>query len=318
MDVTVVIPCHNAEKYLAEAVESALGQKGVSSEVIVVDDGSSDSSAGIITRDFPSVKLIRSECQGPSRARNLGTRHAGGAFIQYLDADDILAPDKIRIQKEALEKSPADVAYGDWLRLKHSDKKGWAPSETIRRQMRIPEIDLFTDFWCPPAAYLFRKEIVDRIGGWKEEFPIIQDARFVLDCALYGARFAYCPGVMASYRAGQGGSVSARDPRGFIRDCFRNAKDVEAWWRGHNGITAERRQALIKAYSYVMRSSFEKDREAFEEAFGRAQNLVPDYLPDQPAHFRVTAKIFGYRNAERIALIYRKCRKRLEKLVRKT
>ena len=88
--------------------------------------------------------------------RNAGTQAATGLFIQYLDADDLIAPKKLQLQAEALERSAADVVYGDWHELRtHKDKKT-VLGRTYKRELKDPEIDLFTDFWCSPAAYLFR------------------------------------------------------------------------------------------------------------------------------------------------------------------
>ena len=64
----------------------------------------------------------------------------------------------------------------------------------------IPEIALITQFWAPPAATTYRRSIVQKIGGWKEWLPIIQDARFLQDAALVGGRFVYVSGVGAKYR----------------------------------------------------------------------------------------------------------------------
>ena len=132
------------------------------------------------------------------------------------------------------------------------------PGPVVSRQIDGPaEIALFTDFWCPPAAYLFRREIVDKVS-WNLGLPVIQDARFVLDCALRGARFVYTPGIVAQYRVHQSGSVSSRDPIAFVRDCLRNSTEVEQWWMEHGGTTPARRKALLQTYGYVARASFER------------------------------------------------------------
>src|SRR5690349_4839929 len=112
--VSVIIPCFNGGEWIREALRSVADQdlKGV--EVVVVDDGSTDDSAGIVQREFGYVTLERTSNLGASHARNLGTQKARGSFIQYLDADDMLAPSKLRAQISALEATGADVAYGGW------------------------------------------------------------------------------------------------------------------------------------------------------------------------------------------------------------
>ena len=275
--LSVIVPCFNAEPWIEEALNSIFSQGLSDLEVIVVDDGSTDRSAQVVKQKFPSVHLIQTANQGPSHARNTGTQASDGRFIQYLDADDVLAEGKLRTQLEMLEKTGADVAYGDWQELEKTPTGSYAKKRLVSRQIpKEAEVALFTDFWCPPAAYLFRREIVEKAGPWREDLPIIQDARFALDCALRGGKFVYCPGVMASYRIHSAGSVSRRDPKAFARDCFRNTEQVETWWLEHGGVDEERWAALVRAYDYVARSSFLiGDGATFEAAYHHVQRLHP-------------------------------------------
>lgn len=303
--VSVIIPCYNASRWIRETLDSVSGQSGVR-EIIVVDDGSTDDSAAIVHDGFPEVRLIRSPNQGASRARNTGTQAATGQFIQYLDSDDLLAPGKIRTQLDAIKTTGADVAYGDWRKLEGRPGGEFTPGELVAREMRgEPEIELFTDFWCPPAAYLFRRSVVDAVGGWNENLPVIQDARFALDCALRGGRFVYTPGLTAWYRIHGNDSLSRRSPLAFNRDVYRNACEVEAWWREHSGLSEPRKQALIKCFGYVARVTYEKDREGFEQAYGELRRLAGRYVPESPRHLAAVSRIIGYPRAEAVALFYR-------------
>jgi len=315
--ISVVIPCYNAERWVAEAIASVKRQSSslsasVSVEIVVIDDGSVDTSASIVAQHAPNARLIRTAHVGASRARNVGTQAAQGQYIQYLDADDVLAPGKLQRQLDALVRTGAEVAYGDWQKLRVSPSGVLSPAELVEREMnQKPELALLLDFWCPPAAYLFRRSIVDRVGGWNEELPIIQDARFVLDCALRGATFVYTPGVQAYYRVHQSDSLSTRDRGAFVRDCLRNAVDVQRWWEDNGGIDAERRHALMAVYESVARASFERDRSTFREAFAALNVLKPGYIPDRPAQLAITARVLGYERAEELALIVRRMRRRL-------
>lgn len=304
--ISVIIPCFNAEPWIRQTLNSVISQEIKNLEIIIIDDGSTDNSAKIIENEFPFVHLIKTENQGPSKTRNLGTKLSKGEFIQYLDADDLLAPGKLKLQLEALKMSGADVAYGDWQKLIKGPDGEYIKKEVVRREIQNPEIDLFTDFWCPPAAYLFRRGIVEKVGGFNEGLPIIQDARFSLDCALFGARFVYCEGIMAYYREPSKSSVSKRDPVGFIRDCLHNVMEVEKWWQDHGGINEERRKALLKVYGYVARASFEKDKSTFESVYRTLNMLNPGYIPEEPKLLKLASLLLGYRRAEMLALWYRK------------
>lgn len=308
--VSVIIPCFNAERWIRETLQSVIGQGLNDIEIIVVDDGSTDSSARIVEDGFPSARLVKTGNQGASKARNIGTDSSSGEFIQYLDADDLLAPDKLKLQLGALKTSGADIAYGDWQKLVETGDGKFIKDGIVSRRIEDPEIELFTtDKWCPMAAYLFRRSIVGKAGGWNERLPVIQDVRFQIDCALSGARFVYCPGIMGYFRVQHKDSLSTRDPISFARDCLLNTNEVEEWWIEHGGIDAKRKAALIRAYEHVARSSFEKDAPTFNSAHNALRRLQPGYTPESSRRLWLASRLLGYRNAEKAALLYRNAKK---------
>jgi glycosyltransferase involved in cell wall biosynthesis len=112
--VSVIIPVYNCEQYLAEAIESALAQTYGPVEIIVVDDGSTDSSSGV-ARGFEDlgVRYFHQPNSGPGAARNLGVRMAQGSFFAFLDADDIWIPGKLSLQMAAFEdEAELDMVFG--------------------------------------------------------------------------------------------------------------------------------------------------------------------------------------------------------------
>ncbi|MBD2164365.1 glycosyltransferase [Calothrix membranacea FACHB-236] len=311
--VSVVIPCYNAEQYLAETIASVFSQTWQDFELIAVDDGSTDNTANLIRAYGSKIRAEFSPNRGASVARNLGTTLARGKFIQYLDADDLLRPDALEKRVKALVSNDADVAYSDWQKLTENQADEFLPGDVIARRIEDvhsdPQIALFTDFWSPPAALLYHHRIVAAIGSWNESLPIIQDARFLLDAALMGGRFVYVPGVQADYRVHKANSLSRRNPIRFVVDCFHNACQVEDFWKINGGITLERRVALEKVYGGVARFFFEHDRSKFSEALAKLHALNPNYLPAGPRSLRQLSKWFGYEQAEAIALKYRLLKK---------
>jgi len=93
--VSVVIPCYNSQAYVGEAIRSALDQTHKNLEVIVIDDGSSDASLQVIKSFGQSVRWETGPNRGAPAARNRGAELARGEFIQFLDADDLLLPEKV-------------------------------------------------------------------------------------------------------------------------------------------------------------------------------------------------------------------------------
>jgi hypothetical protein len=98
-------------------------------------------------------------------------------------------------------------------------------------------------FWVPPAAILYRRDIVNRIGGWRQNLPVIQDARFLFDAAAQNAKFVHLPGVGALYRV-RTNSLSRRSRAGFIRDCVVNAGEIQSYWQSKSALTPRRAEVL--------------------------------------------------------------------------
>lgn len=110
--VSVIVPVYNTEKYLGEALESIMNQTYRNIEIIVVDDGSTDSSADVAA-SFEGVRVVRQENRGQGAARNVGIGIAEAELLSFLDADDMFRPDKTRRQVAVLEADPAiDAVFG--------------------------------------------------------------------------------------------------------------------------------------------------------------------------------------------------------------
>jgi glycosyltransferase involved in cell wall biosynthesis len=308
--ISVIIPCFNARQYVATTLNSVFAQRGVDFEVVLVDDGSDDGSADLVASHFPSVALYRTPNRGPSTARNYGTERSAGEFIQYLDADDLIAPGKLKKQLFALQHSGADVAYGDWQKFSSLPDGGKVIEQRFERQLGpFPEIDLFRGFWCPTAAYLVRRHVVDNVGGWNPSLPVIQDARFMLDCALHGSRFVYCAGLMAEYRVHQCGSVSTRSRAAFLIDCLRNALEVGDWWAARGQLERKQQQAVLGVLDMVANASLALgDRSLFDQACVAVTLRKYQCPPEWPLAKRTAIGIFGYRPSLTAAHYLRRCR----------
>lgn len=112
--ISVIIPVFNTEKYLEEAIESVLTQTFRPTEVIVVDDGSTDRSADIATNFEPVVRVLQQANAGIGAARNSGIKSATGDFLAFLDADDLWTTEKLEHQIEFLERNPGtDMVFGN-------------------------------------------------------------------------------------------------------------------------------------------------------------------------------------------------------------
>jgi teichuronic acid biosynthesis glycosyltransferase TuaG len=124
--VSVIVPCLNSEKTIAQTIDSVLSQDYHYLELIIIDDGSSDSSLEIINKYLENdsrVTLLRNtECHGVANARNMGIRFARGKYICFLDSDDYLIQGSIGLRVRTAVTKNAKIVYGNYLRLLHGGK----------------------------------------------------------------------------------------------------------------------------------------------------------------------------------------------------
>ncbi|HLJ95094.1 MAG TPA: glycosyltransferase [Gemmataceae bacterium] len=317
--VSIIIPCYNARPWIEETIASAVANCGPGDEIVVIDDGSSDGSSEVVRERFPDVPLIQTPNRGVSHARNLGIEKSSGEYLVFLDADDLLTPGKIARQKQIADRTGVDVVYGNWQRLRTGPDGKYAVAETVERQMTgIPEIELFLGFWCPTGAYLFRRRIVDKVGGFNLRLPVIQDQRFVIDCATHGATFEHDHEVACLYRVHTSGSVSTRSQAQFLRDCLTNAPEVRDWWEAHGGITQERNHALFEVFNMVAIGAQELDQELFEQACTEIHHLQPDPLRWRRPVIRLLESFIGYRKSVVVRSKVRTLKRVVSKRIRKT
>jgi glycosyltransferase involved in cell wall biosynthesis len=155
--ISVVIPCFNAEKYIAGAVRSALEQDWPNLEVVVVDDGSLDHSVEVVRSAFPGVTLLRQPNQGVAAARNSGVAQAQGEWVAFLDADDIWLPGKLHAQWELLSAKPsARAAYTAW--------QVWSSTDPVPPPDYIEALvsqSSETDRWSGPTGWIYPQLLLD-------------------------------------------------------------------------------------------------------------------------------------------------------------
>lgn len=173
--VSCVIPVWNGEAYLAPAVESVLAQSHHPLEVIVVDDGSTDGTPDVIRSFGDSIRGMRQANAGHGAARNAGLRVARGAFIAFLDADDLWHPDKLRRQLLAFGEQPALGLCFSWLR----NFTGAAPAWDV-----APEGDAVPGYSSVTA--LVRRSTFDAVGPFDASLRHGGDRDFFLRVAEGG------------------------------------------------------------------------------------------------------------------------------------
>lgn len=204
--VSVIVPCYNQASYLHECVTSALLAGGDSLEIIIVDDGSTETRTAHHLSEAEAlapgrVRIHRQTNQGLSSARNAGLALARGEFIQFLDADDLLIPGKLDAQLAQLGANPAlDVSVCNFLLCDEARSTFSKPDETIA-DCDLEEAD-FLYRWerglaIPIHCGLFRRRV---LNGFDPQARAKEDWLLWVGLSLGGARFAYIHGHWAIYR----------------------------------------------------------------------------------------------------------------------
>jgi len=173
MEISVVIPAYNRASTLARAIDSVLAQSYKASEIIVIDDGSSDSTSEV-AKMYEDVLLLRQNNMGVSTARNNGVMMASHEWVAFLDSDDTWHPKKLAFQVAHHKKNPDSfVSYTDevWIR---NDKEFPLP-----KKFHKPEKVTFENSmdYCniAPSSVMIHKEYFDKVGGFDESLEVCED-----------------------------------------------------------------------------------------------------------------------------------------------
>jgi hypothetical protein len=303
--VSICIPCFNSSRWLGQAIESALGQTWPSKEVIVVDDGSTDDSADVAGGFGDRIKLIATENHGGNHARNVALRAAQGEWIQYLDADDYLEPEKLSQQfAEANGGTDADVIYSPT----RVDDPGRG---TVTVAAIDPHHDLYAQWlsWQLPqtGGALWRKTALDSLGGWKEGQPCCQEHELYLRALQAGLRFRLAPTPHAVYRIWSEETVCRRDPRQVIRVRTQLIDALCDWMRPRDLWKPEHSQIAGQAFFEMARTMAKYDL-AEAAAYHRerlAKGLIFPNGPAAPLRYKLVYRTIGFAAAERLAAMGR-------------
>jgi glycosyltransferase involved in cell wall biosynthesis len=212
---SVIMPVYNRAPYVREAVESVLAQTFRSWELIIIDDGSTDDSAAIVSgliRGDPRAALIRQANAGPSAARNAGLARARGPWIAYLDSDDVWTSNTLESYFRYMAgHPPARFLYGASRRL---NLDGTISERAVKTRGRTTGTeDLFDHIFLAPSAVCHHRELLGLAGHYDEGLRGLEDYDLFLRMSVH-TRFEPL-GVVTTLRRRHGGNLSRQT--GFSR-----------------------------------------------------------------------------------------------------
>ena len=195
--VSVIMPCYNGQAYLAEAIESVLGQSYRNFELIVVDDGSTDRSDEILRGYGDRIRVTRQSNKGVSAARNVGIFKSRGEFIAFLDSDDYWHPEFLRKMIAGMADPATAIAYCGWQNVGTTTGKPFVPPDYETRD-KMHHLLRFASLW-PIHAILIRRSAMPRGLPFNPAYPACEDYDLWLRIASFH-RIQLVPEVLAFYR----------------------------------------------------------------------------------------------------------------------
>ena len=271
---SIIIPCHNGERYVGEAIESALTQTYPNIEVVVIDDGSTDDSLKVIRSFGNRVRWESGTNRGACAARNRGIELARGKLVQFLDADDLLFPEKIEMQVKhsaSLDEQTVSICLG------HPSK----PDKFLEWQYaRLYEpstdpVEFALGGILPTTAPLHRRTLLRQVGGFDEVLPCAQEFDLHLRLVCSGVMLCQLREVLFTVRR-QSRSISS-DGTKVIRQKRYILDKARVVLESRREFTAARQQkmAIILAHAATHLELFD-DKNAAALCWRDAYSLSPD------------------------------------------
>lgn len=239
---SVVIPVHNGERYIKEALESCLNQTYDNFEILIVDDKSEDGTLGIL-KEFESrdgrVKVFAVEKQdGLGNVINIGIRASKGKYVVRMDADDVMCSDRIEKQVKYLEENPKCVAIGGQIDIidENSNITGHREYPLTDKELR-KNLFLFQPFAHP--AVTLRRSTLEEMGLYPENMWKVEDVKLFLILSTKG-KFANVPDTVLRYRM-----TFKTESQAKMVDHFRRTSEMRSWAVKNLNIKPTFRESVI-------------------------------------------------------------------------
>jgi glycosyltransferase involved in cell wall biosynthesis len=312
--VSILMPAYNAERWIAASIRSALSQTWERKEIIIIDDGSSDRTSEI-AKGFESgnVKVITQENRGASVARNRALDVAQGDYIQWLDADDLLAPEKITRQLAAAEGTREDrILYsGPYGVFHHTvDRARYRPSALWKD---LKPVDwLIASFseraWMVPAVWLISRQLTERAGRWDERLSLNDDGEYVCRVVLASESIRFVPDAFSYYRSSGFKQLSRSTSDPAMWSLLLSAKLSIEHLRAHES-TARTRDASLALLQLTSQFFFPDQTEFQDQITKLAKELDGELMPRKWTwRISLMAAVLGWRTTGRVISAIRRAR----------
>ena len=304
--VSILIPAYNAEKYISETIKSALAQTWARKEIIIVDDGSRDNTVQI-ARQFssPTVSIVTQPNSGASVARNKAFSLCQGDFIQWLDADDLLAPNKISDQVRAWQQTPRkrDLLSTGWGYFVCRREKAQFTPSSLWRDLSPTEwlyLKFSTNHFMQTSVWLVSRELSAAAGPWDERLTLDDDGEYFCRIVLASERVRFIPGDNVFYRKGANSlSVIGHSNKKLESQLLSIRLQVERL----RSFDETMKAAIVKYLQSYMILFYPNRPDLVKEAEEIAKSLGGQLeLPTLPWKYAMIQKVFGWQAAKTLQI----------------
>jgi glycosyltransferase involved in cell wall biosynthesis len=306
--VSILIPAYNAEAWIDETIKSVLAQTWPLIEVIVVDDGSTDKTfEKALKYKQDNVKVFRQQNKGASAARNKAFMESSGNYIQYLDADDLLGPDKIENQLRSLQNQDKGViASSAWAMFFDDIQNAQFFPTALWRDFSSPVEWLISAWtgkvWMAASAWLTPRVLIEQAGPWNENLSLHDDGEFFCRVLLKSKGIKFCGEAKAFYRKGLADSLSSQKSLKAIHSHYHICELYEQHLLSIAD-NAETRNACAGNYQAFIYDHYPAYPELLNKAKKQVKRLNGSSLtPSGSPVFNLLSKIFGWKIARRIEI----------------
>ena len=280
VDISIIVPIYNAEKFLVECIESLLNQTKQELEFILVNDGSTDQTEEIIKKNKDKkIKYFKNKNQGIGKTRNFGIDKATGKYIMFVDSDDFLEKDACEKLYKKMEQERADVVVCNFYKLEDGNREEVKiqpfSSTTLEEQPQLLlEINL------APWNKLYRTELLKKHHIRFVETLKYEDAPFVVEALDKARKISYLDQPLNYYVIHQNSETTVRDMRVF--DIIKIVDQIRTYFQGRENFVKIINMLTVRILTnYTIQQRMQQDKKIgnqfIEDAFSYLKKEVPDY-----------------------------------------
>ena len=309
--VSILIPAYNAEKWIRETIESALNQTWPRKEIIIVNDGSSDNTLQIIKKfESKIVKIVFQENRGGPAARNEALLYAQGDYIQWLDHDDLLAPDKIfnQIRNGKYDENPSVLLSGSFGKFYYRIEKAKLRPDSLWKDLEPINYFLIKfreNTWLHPSVWLVSRQLTDMAGPWCELKNPDDDGEYFCRVVANCEKIIFVPEAKSYWRVGNFNSMSQNRSQEAIEarfvstfKCINHLRSLKEDERTRSASLKFLQTGLLEFYP-DQTAILEKANDLAKELGGK---LTP---PPLSWKYSIIKQVFGWRIAKKVLKLTR-------------